>query len=77
MLRVDRATLEAVVSCYEREGFDYLADERRFMPRKDGPARGRLPLSLHSALVAWDPARFLDRSDELRSPPLPKPPGVV
>ena len=76
MVRIDAETFRQLVAYYDREGYDYLPDEGRFVPREDGPAAGRLPLSVQAALEGWDPDRFLDRSDELRSPPIRKPPDL-
>jgi hypothetical protein len=57
--------LARLIRIMDADGYDWLADERRFVPRDDGPARGGLPLSVQGALEGLDPSRYLDRGDEL------------
>jgi hypothetical protein len=35
------------------------------VPRDDGPAAGKLPLTVQGAIEGLDPGRYLDRGDEL------------
>lgn len=72
-------SLSDLVAAMEEQGYDFDPDDQEFLPRADGPARGKLVLDIKAALEWLDPDRFLDRSDEVRVPPLPPvrwPPGA-
>jgi len=58
-------TLDELIRVMDADGYDWLPGEQRFVPRDDGPARGKLPLTVQAALEGLDPARHLDRGDEL------------
>ena len=57
--------LDQLIAIKDADGYDWLPSEQRFVPREDGPARGGLPVTVQGALEGLDPARYLDRSDEL------------
>lgn len=49
------------------DGYDWEPETRVFVPREGG----RATLSVRDALGQVDPERYLDRSDEVRDPPVP------
>ncbi|MBA3689514.1 MAG: hypothetical protein H0W81_11930 [Chloroflexi bacterium] len=48
-------------------GFDWRPDDRKFVPRKDGPAKGRLVLGVREALGFSDPD-YTERTPNLADP---------
>lgn len=64
-------SLRHLVEIMDAEGYDWDPEYREFTPRADGPAAGHLVIGIRPALEGYDPDRYLDRSDELRDPPLP------
>jgi hypothetical protein len=57
--------LDQLIEIMNADGYDWRPSEQQFVPRDDGPARGKLPLTVQGAIEGLDPGRYLDRMDEL------------
>lgn len=68
-------SLAALVEFMDRRGYNWDQEFGEFVPRPDGPARGRMTLNVRGALGLVDPGRYTDQSGDIRNLPSPRWPG--
>ncbi len=71
VLRAELPTFQSLVEVMDVEGWDWVPDRQKFVPRRGGGVEGHLPLDVKQALAHLDP-KWIDRSGDVRNLPPPK-----